>query len=38
MGKWWFFCYGAKFLKLIKSDKTFLEKEPLENASKKESL
>ena len=24
------------FLKLIKSDKTFLEKEPLENASKRE--
>ena len=26
------------FLKLIKSDKTFLEKEPLENASKKREL
>ncbi len=33
-----FFVMEPSFLKLIKSDKTFLEKEPLENASKKREL
>ena len=30
-----FFCNGKKFLNSIKGDKTILEKEPLENISKK---
>ena len=33
-----FFVMESKFLEFIKSDKTFLEKEPLENASKKKEL
>ena len=33
-----FFVMEPNFLKFIKSDKTFLEKEPLENASKKKEL
>tara|TARA_Y100000741_G_C18116559_1_gene503182 strand:- start:26 stop:712 length:687 start_codon:yes stop_codon:yes gene_type:complete len=33
-----FFVMEPKFLKFIKSDKTFLEKEPLENASNKKEL
>ena len=38
MGNGGFFVMEPSFLKLIKSDKTFLEKEPLENASKKREL
>ena len=33
-----FFVIEPKFLKLLKNDKTYLEKEPLENASKKKQL
>ena len=34
MDKWRFFVIEPKFLKFIKNDKTFLEKEPLEKVAK----
>ena len=34
MDKWWFFCNEPEILKFIKNDKTFLEKDPLEQICK----
>ena len=38
MDKWWIFISNYNFFKLIKNDKTILEKEPLEKASKNNQL
>ena len=38
MDKWGFFVIEPKFFRFIKNDKTYLEREPLENLCKKKQL